>query len=160
MFEMEKRALSIFAIGDIHGCINNLELLFSKLPVTTKDHLVFLGDYIDRGPSSKEVVEFIIDLQQKYPTTCLRGNHEDMMLDYPEDQDVWICSGGYKTWESYGLLDTLKLPKSHVEFYENLEPIKIIDDYLFVHAGIDTGAVFGGKLTCLQLPEKIFIKHK
>src|SRR5690606_2905461 len=73
----------IFAISDIHGCYGDLMTLYNKLPINPKkDQMVFLGDYIDRGPDSDKVIQQLIDWKKKYPHwQVLLGNHEDMMLD-------------------------------------------------------------------------------
>jgi len=79
----------IFAIGDIHGCLEKLEELMSGIDIDSRnDTLVFIGDYIDRGRFSKEVVDYILQLQSKYKNlVCLLGNHERMFLNYLE---VWM----------------------------------------------------------------------
>ncbi len=74
----------IFAIGDIHGCLNKLERLMREIPADPgKDTLVFVGDYIDRSVGSKDVVDFILSLKNTYRNlVCLCGNHESMLLNY------------------------------------------------------------------------------
>jgi len=72
----------LLAIGDIHGHLNKLQSLMAQVNPTTKDQVVFLGDYVDRGPDSKGVIEYLIDFQKRFPKTVfLRGNHEQMLLD-------------------------------------------------------------------------------
>ncbi|MGB6379475.1 MAG: metallophosphoesterase, partial [Syntrophobacteria bacterium] len=70
----------IFAIGDIHGCYDRLKTLMEKIPIDcSRDALVFIGDYIDRGPHSFEVVDYLIQLKSRVPEIIfLKGNHEDM----------------------------------------------------------------------------------
>ena len=76
---MPKRS---FAITDIHGCANTLDALLDQIGLSQSDHLYLLGDYIDRGPRSKEVLDILLALQRKqYPMTVLRGNHEQLFLD-------------------------------------------------------------------------------
>ncbi|MDO9514947.1 MAG: metallophosphoesterase, partial [Syntrophales bacterium] len=72
----------IFAIGDIHGCLSKLEALVPQINIDSRDDtLVFIGDYIDRGPNSRGVVDFVLDLKEKiYTVICLKGNHEQMFL--------------------------------------------------------------------------------
>jgi serine/threonine protein phosphatase 1 len=90
----------IAVIGDIHGCLDELEILMDKyvLPHIDKlEHIVFVGDYIDRGPKSKQVFDYC----QKIPKVImLKGNHEDMMSD-PNQEFVWFNNGGRETVNSY-----------------------------------------------------------
>ena len=92
----------LFAIGDIHGCFDTLEeLVNNKIQLKKSDKLILLGDYIDRGDKSKEVVEYIIDLQKKgFNILPLMGNHEAMLLDaYDNEKNTlkWIQNGGSET---------------------------------------------------------------
>jgi len=208
----------IFAFGDIHGHLTKLESLLSRIPFDqAQDKLVFLGDYIDRGPHSKEVVERLIALKgSRAKTVFLRGNHEEMLLTeyltgrFPE---LYRLNGGGATLRSYGL-DQIpptqaRLPASHQAFFESLLLYHREGGCIFVHAGlkpglplekqaahdllwvreeffwrkrdwpetivfghtpfakpfqqgrligIDTGAAYGGRLTCLVLPEVEFIQ--
>lgn len=97
----------IYAIGDIHGCLSHLENLFDLInPDLDRHQLVFMGDYIDRGPNSAGVVDFIINLKKKYNPEniiCLMGNHERMFLDYLEGKDemLFLMNGGVTTTASY-----------------------------------------------------------
>jgi len=206
----------IFAIGDIHGCLEKLEELMSGIDIDSRnDTLVFIGDYIDRGRFSKEVVDYILQLQSKYKNlVCLLGNHERMFLNYLEgvDEDMYLVNGGINTLHSYEifLYDDIekrksKVPADHQTFFKSLLPYYEEGIYIFVHAGlnpdvplaeqgmydllwvryefiesekdigkivvfghtpvgekplirknkigIDTGAVYGGKLTCVELPD-------
>ena len=93
---------NIFAIGDIHGCLRPLEDLLEKLPVNwSEDYLVFLGDYIDRGPDSRLVLETLMALKEAHPerVVCLLGNHEWMLLRYLQgyDRDIYLLNGGDTT---------------------------------------------------------------
>lgn len=200
----------ILAIGDVHGC---LDILLNLLAVINwnpeEDTLVFIGDYIDRGPDSAGVIEHIIGLRQwSDKIICLLGNHEQMFLDFIEGRntDLFLHNGGTATLESYGGREA-GLPVAHFEFLKSLPCYHETADYIFVHAGlrdgraladqdphdliwirqefiysdfdhgktvvfghtpvnrplirpnkigIDTGAVYGGKLTCLELPGPSF----
>mgnify|MGYP001594153299 CR=1 FL=1 len=203
----------IFAIGDIHGCNDEIRKLLTLInPVPLTDAVVFLGDYIDRGPDSRGVIDTILDFKGTFPNTiCLRGNHEEMFLDsYLNEQnvDLYLYNRGASTLYSYGIsindFPAVKfLPEEHLDFLTNLPLYYETEDYLFVHAGlrpglslakqsledllwirdefinsrwnfgktvifghtplaeplieknkigIDTGAVYGGYLTCLELP--------
>ena len=96
---------SYVAIGDIHGCVKSLEVLMTDLLAQfgTDRTYVFLGDYVDRGPHSKEVVDYLIALNQEYSCVFLRGNHDAMLLNYVEDRTwlKWFENGGTATMESY-----------------------------------------------------------
>jgi serine/threonine protein phosphatase 1 len=140
---------SIYAIGDIHGCNDPLVKLLSKLPIKENDTVVFLGDYIDRGPASKDVVDTLIHFRENHPKTVfLKGNHEEMMTNKHENI-LWVQNGGRETIDAYGCWDKfcntrnfllLKyLPLKHREFFENLELTYEEDDYFFVHAGVMPG---------------------
>lgn len=133
---------NIFAIGDIHGCVQELELLLKKLPLSKETLVIFLGDYIDRGPYSKEVVDLILDLKTKVPVIGLRGNHEKMFLDFLEnkstqDAAAFIFNGGGATLASYSNnYGNYIIPDMHLKFYKALLPYYETEDYLFVHAGL------------------------
>ena len=132
----------IFAIGDIHGCAEELEKLLAILPFNNTDTIVFLGDYIDRGPNSKKVIDLILDLKKKTNVVCLKGNHESMAIDFIKDPSsaqagLFIMNGGSSTLASYTLrADQFIIPDEHLEFYQSLELFYETDDYFFVHAGV------------------------
>ena len=202
----------IFVIGDIHGCFDKLCALMNKIPINfNQDQLIFIGDYIDRGSNSLEVVDYLIDLKKRVPGIIfLKGNHEDMLENYLDGSDrfTYLLNGGQRTLDAY--LNRTKnpgrypVPPAHMEFFGSLRLYYLTDDYIFVHAGlrkkvplesqktvdllwirdefistafnfgkrvifghtpfteplvqankigIDTGAVYGNRLTCVQLPE-------
>ncbi|MGH7360465.1 MAG: metallophosphoesterase family protein, partial [Candidatus Methylomirabilales bacterium] len=93
---------ALYVIGDIHGCLTPLQRLLDKVGPGPGDEVVFIGDYIDRGPQSREVVELVRGLPGR--TTFLVGNHEKMLLDYLEgkEQDLYLFNGGEETLQSYG----------------------------------------------------------
>jgi len=144
----------IFGIGDIHGCYEELILLFKKLPLNPeKDLVVFMGDYIDRGPDSKKVVSQLIEWHEKYPHwVFLYGNHEDIFNNwihnkqkYQEDVNFscFISNGGDKTLKSYEGKDRKKniyiwgFPKDHKKFLiKETKRIYETDKYVFVHGGL------------------------
>jgi serine/threonine protein phosphatase 1 len=160
--------MSTYAIGDIHGCLEELQRLIGNLEnhagLCKDDVLVFVGDYIDRGPDSKGVIDYLLELDQKYSCVFLMGNHEDMALWYlgidhgsgttsshreRELAGVWIINGGDATLRSYGidvhtrmpsLDDRLgmanELPETHIDFLKGLQYFYIEGDNLFVHAGV------------------------
>ena len=205
----------IFAVGDIHGSFDRLQELLQKIPIDfANDTLVFIGDYIDRGPGSVEVVEYLLDLKKKEPGVIfLKGNHENMLEKYLDGTDrfTYLLNGGQTTLDSYlsktDRSGTFPIPTDHMEFFKSLRLYYETEAYIFVHAGlrpkvplasqqtedllwirdkfiyskynfgkpvvfghtplekplvepnkigIDTGAVYGNALTCVQLPDLIF----
>lgn len=135
--------MNYYFIGDIHGYLKELTNLFLKIsPNLTKDDvIVFLGDYVDRGEFSYEVIDFIISIQKKYNTVCLKGNHEEMFLQYlsrGDNENIYFANGGSATVKSYRKnLGELKLPKSHERFFDGLKFFHEGDDFIAVHAGLD-----------------------
>ena len=157
----------IYAIADMHG---RADLLARLLRVIDKDAaaygdhrciLVTLGDYIDRGPNSRKVIETLVQLPLKnFEAKHLQGNHEAMLLDFlndPLEEGVlWLSNGGWATLVSYGLKvsdlpedveelpgirDKLlaNMPKEHVSFFKSLRLFYQLGDYYFVHAGVRPG---------------------
>lgn len=129
----------LWAIGDIHGCLKSLERLISEISPNENDKLIFLGDYIDRGPDSKGVVDYLIELSKRINCVFIRGNHEQMLLDVVDNKDdtyLWLINGAQATWRSYGSLQSLISNEEHMEFYRNTKFYHIEDNYLFVHAGV------------------------
>lgn len=132
----------LFAIGDIHGCAEELRMLLRKLPLTSDSWIVFLGDYIDRGPNSKDVVDAIIEISQLYRTVALKGNHETMLIDFldrpdSEEGGLFIINGGGTTLASYGSADgSYGIPPKHLEFFRGLQLYFETPKYFFVHAGL------------------------
>ena len=140
----------IFAIGDIHGCYDKLRTLVERLPCDPEqDTLVFLGDYIDRGGRSREVLTYLCELQHKIKKiVMLIGNHEHLMLEYHRTGDPALLPflrhlGIDATLNSYGidspnsLQDMLFLPKEHRQLFQALLPYWETDNYIFVHAGLE-----------------------
>jgi len=131
--------MSLWAVGDIHGCLRSLERLISEISPKPEDKLVFLGDYIDRGPDSKGVVDYLISLSKQTQCIFLRGNHEQMLLDVIDGNDdtyLWLINGAQATWRSYGNLNELALNEEHMNFFRNTKYYHIEDSFLFVHAGV------------------------
>ena len=139
---------NLYAIGDIHGQRGMLDLLIEKVPFEKDDEIVFIGDYIDRGPDSRGVVEAVLEFKLAYPdTTCLRGNHEDMFLDYIKEEErypkgIFTMNGGVETLDSYGIdprVGPLKVPPLHMDFFEGLGYMHEAGGFIFVHAGLKPG---------------------
>ncbi len=132
----------LYAIGDIHGCSRELELLLARIYPKTSDTVVFLGDYIDRGPDSKGVIDIILDLQSKTNVVALKGNHEQLFLDFLESPQspgagVFILNGGGATLASYpGPGGTFEIPERHIEFLYGLKLKYETATHFFVHAGV------------------------
>lgn len=210
-----------YVVGDIHGCLEELERLIESLPLEPADRVVFLGDYIDRGPNAKGVIAYLLQLERdrEQSFTFLKGNHEDMFLAYlglpGRYGDMFLFNGGGATLASYGIrhaprppaLARQAIPESHLNFLLRLKKYEIVGSYLCVHAGInpskpleeqseeelfwireefilkphplpytvlfghtpqrevlynlpykiglDTGLVYGNRLSCLELQEKV-----
>ncbi len=144
-----------YVIGDIHGRADLLRYLTDQIiedadaSGSSENVLIYLGDYVDRGPSSKEVLDMLVsEPPPSFSAIHLLGNHEDMMLQVMiDDDDVthWVRNGGDKTFQSYGVnlmsgysLDCV-LPESHKRFLSSLTLYHEEDGFLFVHAGIRPG---------------------
>lgn len=131
------------AIGDIHGCLTSLETLLQEINPTKKDLIVTLGDYVDRGPDSKGVIDYLLALQESHRTIHLMGNHEIQMLRALETQSdrerflSGLC-GGQDTLDSYGG-DFADVPKSHWDFMRGTHLYHELDDFILVHAGVAAG---------------------
>lgn len=157
------------AIGDIHGCFDELVLLLQKIRDYCNEQsleeikLIFLGDLVDRGPASAEVVELVRKMcisPAKYDfdvvaSTC--GNHEDMMLGGCESWagfGHWINNGGAQTVQSYGGLH--KIPDEHILFMEKLPALLRSERRYFVHAGLTPGAKIEHQapVDCMWIREK------
>jgi serine/threonine protein phosphatase 1 len=209
----------LLAIGDVHGCNGLLKQLLGRIAFDpSADTLVFVGDYLDRGPDVRGVIETLLALQEASPhVICLKGNHEAMFLNYyleGRGEELFLFNSGMSTLDSYGLsiAEARKgtgFPESHLRFLASLPVSYETDDYFFVHAGlrpgvprsgqspddllwirhefieseedfgrivvfghtplpeplieknkigIDTGAVYGGRLTCIELPSLRFFQ--
>jgi len=132
----------IFAVGDIHGCADELRMLINKLPLTPDATVVFVGDYVDRGPSSRGVIDTVLELHQHCEVVPLMGNHEAMFLDFIEDPHsaragAFIYNGGSATLASYAdEHGEVEIPQEHIDFLYNLRLCYESEHNFFVHAGI------------------------
>jgi serine/threonine protein phosphatase 1 len=134
------------AIGDIHGCLGPLDDLLSWIEPTPDDLVVALGDYVDRGPDSRGVLTRLIELKRELNLICLKGNHEEMMLDARRggkpEKKMWQGVGGIQTLGSYGASPgrsgTLEdVPPEHWEFLESgLKNYHETESFIFVHATV------------------------
>ena len=143
-----------FVVGDIHGYSQKLRSLIAELKRRAKpgDALVFVGDYVDRGPESRLVVDQVLELTRggwNGPVTCLKGNHEEMLLDFlakrPRyEPGIWLQNGGRETIFSYSGRPEPRtfapsLPPEHLEFYQGLPSWHDDANGIYVHAGIIPG---------------------
>lgn len=150
----------LYAIGDIHGELEKLDELLESLPIELGDRLVFLGDYIDRGPDSPGVIDRLIELRERQECVFLLGNHESMFLDFlgwTDDKyfggDAFLLNGGDRTLAGYGYFEreetdlvSFQLPKAHENFLLGLSLSHVEGDYVFVHAGLSQDHLRSGDL--------------
>jgi len=136
-------AARTFVVGDIHGCVDELDRLLGAIAPTAADTVIFLGDYIDRGPSPKGVIDRLLRLRQEGPRCVfLRGNHEDMFLSFlglgGRYGEAFILNGGDATLHSYGWESRgpEALPAEHLEFLRTLQLRHQHGRFLCVHAGV------------------------
>jgi len=156
----------VYAVGDVHGRSDLLARLLRQIETdaarypTAKKTIVFLGDYVDRGPDARGVVEMLLKSPpESFAVHFLKGNHEALLLDFLADAgrlDHWRMNGGEATMASYGV-DVARLtqrgaapetwreafaaalPEAHLNFFRHLELQVASGDYLFVHAGVRPG---------------------
>jgi len=139
---MTSKHKKIFVLTDIHGCATELNLLIEQLPLTAESLIIFLGDYIDRGENSSEVVDTILRLREEYEVVTLKGNHEQMFIHFLEKRQTplcgsFICNGGGSTLASYGGdAGRFSIPTRHISFIYSLKLYHQTEDYFFVHAGL------------------------
>jgi serine/threonine protein phosphatase 1 len=143
-----------WVIPDIHGCIKTLRGLIELINPSPDDELYFLGDYIDRGPSSRDVIDYIRSLQKNsYKVTALKGNHEDVLLTL-YDAEIkapnlwfhhlfnrrrmgWFSFGGKSTLKSFGSKNLKDIPTEYIEWLRDLEYYAVLDKFVLVHAGLN-----------------------
>lgn len=122
-----------YVIGDIHGCATTLKTLLKKLHLKANDELFFVGDYIDRGPDSKGVLDILMNLKN---ARFLMGNHEDMMLKALEtgDNNLWFSNGGTHTKKSFA---GVKDMSPYIDFMGRLEMLIELDNFYIAHGGVN-----------------------
>jgi len=128
-------------IGDIHGGLRALHQVIERANVTQGDTLIFLGDYVDGWSESPQVIDFLMDLNQKQNCIFIRGNHDELLLDWLKgntkeiDEPMWFKHGGEATVVAYSSISDAK-KKVHIKFLESLQNYYLDDqNRLFVHAG-------------------------
>ena len=132
----------LLAVGDIHGCLDQLNALMTQVAPTLGDQVIFLGDYVDRVPASSSVIDYLIEFGRALPATVfLRGNHDQMFADYLDGHEptIFLMNGGLKTLISYQNNGQWPIPSSHRAFLEALLNFYETEDYIFVHAGLRPG---------------------
>ncbi len=140
-------------IGDIHGCFNTLKTLIErKIILSSEDHLYFVGDFIDRGPKTRDVIEYLIQLKrQGYYLFPVRGNHEAMLLNALQDESnmrLWYANGAEETIRSFEIPEHLLnkyeclkfIPDHFIQFINSFPYYYSLEDYIIVHAGINFSA--------------------
>lgn len=141
--------MRVLAIGDIHGCLGPLDDLVAWVAPSADDLVVTLGDYVDRGPDSRGAINRLLELRRKLNLVCLRGNHEEMMVEAfrggRAEKKMWMGVGGVQTLGSYspfpGRTGTLEdVPREHWSFLENdLVNYHETARFIFVHATVLPG---------------------
>lgn len=142
-----------WVIPDIHGCINTLKALIEELVKPDKsDCIYFLGDYIDRGPDSKGVIDYLRSMKSSgYDCRFLLGNHEDYFLKAHANEPpskgffkkknsykkAWFQHGGKEAVKSFGIENLNDIPADYIEWMQNLEYYIETEDFVFVHAGLN-----------------------
>jgi serine/threonine protein phosphatase 1 len=145
-----------WVIPDIHGCSKTLRALFEYYIIPSKeDELYFLGDYIDRGPDSRGVLDFIMGLQEQgFKIHAIKGNHEESCVNACREEKnlgrnflgmrkrniskmAWRQYGGKETMENFGIQDLNDMPPKYPEWMDRLPVFIELQDYLLVHAGLD-----------------------
>jgi len=136
---MEKRT---FVFGDIHGCYLTFRALFEQCKIEEQDPIYLLGDYIDRGLSAKQTLDYIFNLiENGYKIHALRGNHEQMLLDSlksSEIDSIWRYSnGGNFTLASFGVHSPAQIPEKYIEWINSLPFYYELEKFVMVHAGLN-----------------------
>ncbi len=139
----------LIVIGDVHGCVEELKILLHQLPLDHNTTLLFLGDYVDRGPDSKGVIDTVLNVSELYKVIALKGNHEWMFEEYlknptdPVASSNFILNGGSPTLASYSADGVrYEIPKAHSEFLQSLLICYSTERHFFVHAGVPPGFDF------------------
>lgn len=169
-----------WVIPDIHGYVNTLTALIEeKIKPDRSDELYFLGDYIDRGPGIKEVLDYLRNFKNDgYLVTTLKGNHEDVLVElYDEEKNSknpwflhladhkkksWMSMGGKETLKSFGVRNLFDIPSEYIEWMRNLTYFVILDKFILVHAGLNCNIddPFSDKHSMLWLRDYKIIPEK
>jgi len=130
------------AISDIHGCAKTFKKLTHEvLALSDEDTLYLLGDYINKGPDSRGVLDLIFEYRKSgLRLHCLRGNHEQYLIDAlndPGKEMTFLSRGGVETLSSFGVRTILDIPKIYLDFITDLPLFLYLDNYLMIHAGLN-----------------------
>jgi len=129
------------AFADIHGCNRSFGSLLDQVAPVEGDEFYFLGDYIDRGPDTKGVIDEIWKLEQEgFSVKCLKGNHEEMLLEGVSDDQshaMWFANGGEAVLKNFDIQHVLDIPPAYLNWLKNLEYYLEVDEYILVHAGLN-----------------------
>jgi len=158
----------VIAIGDIHGCSVALKSLVELISPNPDDTIVTLGDYVDRGPDSRGVIDYLIELKNRCRLVAIYGNHEEMMFEVVAEEKPpydWLRHGGVDTLDSYGFVGDLKvIPESHREFLRNLLDHFQTETHFFVHANYDANLALDQQppelLRWIKLTDLVPLPHK
>ncbi len=138
--------MALYAIGDIHGSLPALKSIFNQNVITKDDLVIFLGDYVDRGPNSKGVLDWLITHSSRYHFKFIGGNHEIMMKEAKTSTEkllTWLHFGGAATLESYDIGNDPQwmrvIDPAHWAFIDTCLPYYERNDFIFVHAGLEKG---------------------
>lgn len=145
-----------WVIPDLHGCLRTLiGMIEDRIRPTKEDELYFLGDYVDRGPDPKGVLDYIMNLEEQgFKIFPLRGNHEEYILLALENErklkrrflffkernrlyDEWMSVGGASTMKSFGVNNVNQVPEKYVEWIKRLKYYYILENHILVHAGLN-----------------------
>ena len=134
-----------YVFPDIHGCIQTLQFTFEKIIRPDKsDHVYFTGDFINKGPDSKGVLDYVFSLiEQGYQVHAVRGNHEQLLLNALEDESKvndFLVKGGLDTLESFSSASVTEIPEHYIRFMDELPYFIELEDYFIVHAGFNFAA--------------------
>lgn len=131
-------ASRLIAVGDVHGCVHALEVVLEAVDPASDDEIVFLGDLIDQGRESREVLERIIALKRDCKVVLIQGNHEEMLYAARDDEQAlryWERCGGVPTLNSYRFGGTLAdIPPAHWALLDTCVPYYETDDFILTHA--------------------------
>jgi serine/threonine protein phosphatase 1 len=131
----------VIAIGDVHGCATALRALVKLIDLRANDTLVMLGDCVDRGPDSRQVIDYVLELKESCELIPLLGNHEEMMLNYVDGKpqpDDWLEVGGAATMQSYGsTLNPLEIPPEHIDYIRTWGDYFETPSHFFAHGNYE-----------------------
>lgn len=131
----------LIAISDIHGHLTALKAILNAIEPKKEDTIVTLGDYIDRGPDSRGVIDHLIDLQSVVNLVPILGNHDEILIDIrngqPDLLPEWLLFGGEATLMSYGTMQPEDIPLKHVEFLEECQLYFETENHIFLHGTYD-----------------------